>query len=90
MTVGGTKQGRESAAGFGLIRPFQRDRKADFAAGSGEALVRSAVGQIPGTMASSDFTQGEVRGAPTILSAPLCCKVAGPRDLRAVHARARA
>ena len=46
--------------GFGLLRPFRRDRKADFAAARGEALVRSAVGQILGTMASSDFTQGEL------------------------------
>jgi uncharacterized protein len=46
--------------GFGLLRPFRRDRKVDFAAGGGEALVRSAVGQILGTMAASDFTQGEL------------------------------
>jgi phage baseplate assembly protein W len=46
--------------GFGLLRPFRRDRKADFAAAGGEALVRSAVDQILGTMASSDFTQGEL------------------------------
>lgn len=46
--------------GFGLLRPFRRDLKADFAADGGERLVRSAVGQILCTMASSDFTQGEV------------------------------
>jgi phage baseplate assembly protein W len=46
--------------GFGLLRPFRRDRKADFAAAGGEALVRSAIGQILGTMASSEFTQGEL------------------------------
>lgn len=46
--------------GFGPIRPFRRDRKSDFAAAGGEALVRSAVGQILGTMAASDFTQGEL------------------------------
>jgi hypothetical protein len=28
--------------GFGLLRPVRRDRKADFAAAGGEALVRSA------------------------------------------------
>ena len=44
----------------GLLRPFRRDRKADFAAGSGEALIRSAVGQILGTMAASEFTPGEL------------------------------
>ena len=46
--------------GFGLLRPFRRDLKADFAADGGERLVRSAVGQILGTMAGSDFTQGEM------------------------------
>jgi hypothetical protein len=46
--------------GFGLVRPFRRDQKSDFAADGGERLIRSAVGQILGTMAGSDFTQGEV------------------------------
>jgi len=46
--------------GHGILRPFQRDRRSDFAAAGGEALVRSAVGQILGTMAASDFTQGEL------------------------------
>ena len=46
--------------GFGAIRPFRRDGKSDFAAAGGEAAVRSAVGQVLGTMAASDFTQGEL------------------------------
>jgi uncharacterized protein len=46
--------------GFGLLRPFRRDQKADFAAAGGEAVVRSAVGQILGTVGASDFTQGEL------------------------------
>lgn len=46
--------------GFGLLRPFRRDLKADFAADGGERLVRSAVGQILGTIASSDVTPGEL------------------------------
>jgi uncharacterized protein len=46
--------------GFGLLRPFRRDQKADFAAAGGGALIRSAVGQILGTVGSSDFTQGEL------------------------------
>jgi hypothetical protein len=46
--------------GFGLTRPFQRDLRSDFAAAGGELLVRSAVGQILGTVGSSDFTQGEL------------------------------
>ena len=45
---------------FGLLRPFRRDQKADFAAAGGEQLIRSAVGQILGTVGSSDFTQGEM------------------------------
>jgi len=46
--------------GVGILRPFRRDQKSDFAAAGGEALIRSAVGQILGTVGSSDFTQGEV------------------------------
>jgi len=46
--------------GFGILRPLRRDKKNDWAAAGGEALVRSAVGQILGTMAASDFTQGEL------------------------------
>jgi len=46
--------------GFGLLRPFRRDQKADFAAAGGEPLIRSAVGQILGSVGSSDFTQGEL------------------------------
>ncbi len=53
-------QRNDGAIGFGLLRPFQRDGKADFAADGGERLIRSAVGQILGTMGSSDFTQGEL------------------------------
>jgi len=45
---------------LGLLRPFRRDQKADFAAAGGEQLIRSAVGQILGTVGSSDFTQGEL------------------------------
>jgi len=44
-----------------LIRPFRRDKKQDFAsAAEAEVLVRSAVGQVLGTAAASDFTQGEL------------------------------
>lgn len=46
--------------GVGILRPFRRDQKSDFAAAGGEALIRSAVGQVLGTMCSSDFTQGEL------------------------------
>jgi uncharacterized protein len=46
--------------GFGLTRPFQRDGRADFAAASGEQVVRSAVGQVLGTIGSSEITPGEL------------------------------
>lgn len=46
--------------GFGLTRPFQRDGRADFAAAGGEQLVRSAVGQVLGTIGSSELTPGEM------------------------------
>jgi hypothetical protein len=45
---------------FGLLRPFRRDQKADFAAGGAEQLIRSAVGQILGTIGASDTTPGEL------------------------------
>lgn len=43
-----------------LIRPMQRDRKQDFASGVGVALVAAAVGQILGTICSSEHTSGEL------------------------------
>jgi hypothetical protein len=46
--------------GRGVTRPFRRDRKQDFAFDEGEENVRAAVGQILGTAAASDFTDGEV------------------------------
>jgi phage baseplate assembly protein W len=46
--------------GRGLVHPFQRDRRSDFAAAERETLVRSAVGQVLATAASSDFTEGEL------------------------------
>lgn len=52
--------GRNAHLGNGLIRPFRRDKKNDFANAAGLALVRSAVGQVLGTKAASDFTQGEL------------------------------
>jgi phage baseplate assembly protein W len=44
----------------GLLHPFQRDRRSDFVSGSGEALIRSAVAQVLGTMAATEFTPGEI------------------------------
>jgi phage baseplate assembly protein W len=56
----GTRQSDQSAFGVGLLRPFQRDGRSDFASAGGEAVVRSAVGQVLGTIGGSDFTQGEL------------------------------
>lgn len=50
----------EDILGFGLLSPLRRDKKNDFAAAGGEALVRASVQQILGTIGASDFTQGEV------------------------------
>jgi len=51
----------DSILGFGPLGPaLRRDRKNDFAAAGGEALVRAAVQQILGTIGASDFTQGEL------------------------------
>jgi len=49
----------EEILGFGLL-PLKRDKKRDFASAGGEALVRSAVEQVLGTIGASDFTQGEL------------------------------
>ncbi len=46
--------------GFGLVRPFRRDGRADWLAAGGEPLIRSAVGQILGTVGASDGTSGEL------------------------------
>lgn len=43
----------DAQLGFGLIRPFRRDEKNDFANTGGVALVRACVGQVLGTMANS-------------------------------------
>ena len=50
--------------GFGLIRPFQRDMKSDFASAGGERLVRSSVGQILGTKAQGERAFGELPWRP--------------------------
>jgi len=50
----------QSILGMGLLSPLRRDKKSDFAASGGEALVRASVQQILGTLGASDFTQGEL------------------------------
>jgi phage baseplate assembly protein W len=51
----------DQVLGRGLIRPFRRDQKTDFAATGGAALVKAAVGQILGTMCS-DPNRPEMQG----------------------------
>lgn len=46
--------------GSGLLRPFQRDGKGDFANAEGATLVQSVFGQILGTRASSAASEGEL------------------------------
>lgn len=50
--------------GTGILRPFQRDAKNDFANGSGDALLASRIGQILGTRARSGSSPGEVAWRP--------------------------
>lgn len=45
--------------GKGLLRPFRRDAKNDFANGSDVALVRACVGQVLGTAAGELPWRGE-------------------------------
>lgn len=46
--------------GRGLLRPFRRDQKRDFASGTGAELVAAQLGQVLGTIASSEVTGGEL------------------------------
>lgn len=55
----GTSAG-SGVTGRGILRPFRRDGKSDFANGEGEALLRAAVGLVLGTVCASDTTQGEL------------------------------
>lgn len=53
-------KGLPSFLGQGLLRPFRRDLKSDFARSSGAELVVACVGQILGTRADSALSPGEV------------------------------
>lgn len=46
--------------GHGLLRPFRRDEKNDFANAPGQPLIKANIGQILGTKAASTITQGEI------------------------------
>lgn len=53
--------------GAGLVRPFMRDQKNDWANDNGLPVIQSCVGQILGTKASDDTgaNQGELAWRPT-------------------------
>lgn len=53
----------DAILGYGVVRPFRRTKN-DFAATGGEALVRSAAGQILGTRASGETVEGEIPWRP--------------------------
>lgn len=46
--------------GFGLLRPFQRDEKNDFANAGGQKNLNARIGQILGTKADSTAGPGEL------------------------------
>jgi phage baseplate assembly protein W len=46
--------------GRGILRPFRRDRKSDFANGRGVVLIASNIEQILGTICSSEASGGEI------------------------------
>jgi uncharacterized protein len=46
--------------GYGLLSPFRRDRKGDFANGGGMAVVSSALRQILGVRGANERVQGEL------------------------------
>ncbi len=50
--------------GFGLVRPFRRDLKNDFASAGGADLVRACVGQILGMRGTSARSKGELDWDP--------------------------
>ncbi len=49
-----------SFLGYGLLRPFVRDQKGDFAAAGAELLVRACVGQVLGTRGRNAKSEGEL------------------------------
>jgi phage baseplate assembly protein W len=60
VSEGPTLTGGRDFLGYGPIRPFQRDKKTDWASAGGVRLVLSRIGQILGTRAASPSMQGEL------------------------------
>lgn len=52
--------GQPDFLGFGIVTPFQRDAKNDFANDGGAELLRSCVGQILGVKCDGPTTSGEL------------------------------
>ncbi len=58
------RRASQSVLGRGVVRPFRRDDKNDFANAEGLALVQSCVGQIIAMRGSTVFLQGELEWDP--------------------------
>lgn len=59
MAANESAAARGLITGLGLLTPFRRG-PADFVSGSGLTLIKSMIGQILGTRASTDVTPGEL------------------------------
>lgn len=58
------RRGSRAVLGRGVVRPFRRDDRNDFANSEGLALVQSCVGQILAMRGSTEFIQGELEWDP--------------------------
>jgi len=58
------RRGSRAVLGRGVVRPFRRDDRNDFANAEGLALVQSCVGQIIAMRGSTEFVQGELEWDP--------------------------
>ncbi len=63
MTQAPTFEPFADIIGFGILTPFRRG-PSDFVAGGDVAFLQSMIGQVLGTAASSDYTQGELPWRP--------------------------
>lgn len=55
-----TPKGQPTFLGVGVLRPFRRDGKNDFANGGGLALIKAMIGQVLGTKAQGGGMPGEI------------------------------
>jgi phage baseplate assembly protein W len=58
------RRGARAVLGRGIVRPFRRDDRNDFANAEGLVLVQSCVGQILAMRGSTEFIQGELEWDP--------------------------